>query len=77
MVVSRHWFFSLAVLLITRSLCRRRLPAGGTSDSLSELAVGTRNFLPAVRDQVQRADEAALRNPKAAEATGELGMVLE
>ena len=71
--------FRLAGLLILAiALPADVCPQATRADSLSELPqLDTRNFLPAVRDQVQRAYQAALRNPKAAEATGELGMVLD
>ena len=71
--------FRLAGLLIlVIALPADVCPQAARADSLSELPqLDTRNFLPAVRDQVQRTYEAALRSPKDAEATGELGMVLD
>ena len=71
--------FRLAGLLILAiALPADVCPQAARADSLSELPqLDTRNFLPAVRDQVLRTYEAALRNPKDAEATGELGMVLD
>ena len=71
--------FRLAGLLIlVIALPADVCPQAARADSLSELPqLDTRNFLPAVRDQVLRTYEAALRNPKDAEATGELGMVLD
>ena len=53
-------------------------PQAAPTNSLPDLPqIDTRNFLPAIRDQIQHAYEAARRNLNDAGATGELGMILD
>jgi tetratricopeptide (TPR) repeat protein len=66
-----------ALLILAIALPADVWPQAASATSLPDLPqIDTRNFLPAIRDQIQHASEAA-RNLKDAGATGELGMILD
>jgi tetratricopeptide (TPR) repeat protein len=67
-----------ALLILAVGLPVDVWPQATPTNSLPDLPqIDTRNFLPAIRDQVQHAYEAARRNLTDAGATGELGMILD
>jgi tetratricopeptide (TPR) repeat protein len=67
-----------ALLIVPIALPADGSPQAGPTDALPDLPqIDTRNFLPAIRDQVQHAYQAAQGNPKDAAASGELGMILD
>lgn len=62
------------VIVLAAGLCPPALPA----QTLPELpAINMANFFPVVREQVEKAFQAAQANPKSAEASGALGMILD
>lgn len=67
-----------ALLILAMALPGDVFPQSARTNSLPDLPqIDTRNFLPAIREQVQHAYEAARLNLKDAGATGELGMILD
>lgn len=69
---------SIAVLLILAFALPTGAARAARSESLPDLPrLNLDNFLPAVREQVRQANAAAEAHPKDADASGELGMVLD